>query len=465
MDLNRLLSIAWKRRWILLTVIIVAGAASAAFALSRPKQYESTAVLALTPDLTRNQGPLAADNLNALMRTYAETAKASVTRTRAEAILGKSLPGPIDTAVAAGTGILRISVRAPDPDEAAAAANATAQAFQASIADNGLLKATVVTPPEPASSPVAPRPPLIIGSALVVGLICGLLLVLALESVRRRVSTASDVAEFTGAPVVGRLPRERSLTRTAGVTVWDLEGARALKEAYRAMRTNLEVLLDADHRCLQVTSPEEGEGKSMVVASLGVAFAQVGVQTVIVDADLRRPSQHRIFGLDNRAGLSSLLMSSQRLKLTQTHQERLWVMTSGPALTDPTELLHVRLRAIVDELRDLDALILIDTPPLLAVSDARLVAPAVDGVLMVIEAGKQKPPAFSSALEKLELVNGRLLGVILNGTEPDAAASHYGTGGEPSHGAATQRPLPADADGPLPSHRAPESQPGDNPIR
>jgi LPS O-antigen subunit length determinant protein (WzzB/FepE family) len=92
-DLTRLLSVAWKRRWVLLTVIVAAGIASALFALSRPKQYESTAVLALTPNLTSKAGVLAADNLAALMRTYAVTAKASVTRARAESLLGKRLPG------------------------------------------------------------------------------------------------------------------------------------------------------------------------------------------------------------------------------------------------------------------------------------------------------------------------------------------------------------------------------------
>jgi tyrosine-protein kinase len=462
-DLTRLLSIAWKRRWVLLTVIVVAGITSTAFALSRPKQYESTAVLALTPDLTSNAGVLSADNLDALMRTYAVTAKASVTRARAEALLGKPLPGPVATSVASGTGILRIGVRAPRPAEAAAAANAAAQAFRESIASNELLNASVITPAEPAASPIAPRPPLIIGSALVVGFFCGLLLVLALESVRRRVSTAADVAELTNVSVVGRLPRERSLARRSGVTAWDLDGAHPLKEEYRALRTTLEVMLGADLRCLQVTSSQHGEGTSIVTASLGIAFAQIGMQTVIVDANLRRPSQHRIFGLENDVGLSSMLTSSQRPKLTQTHQERLWVMTSGPPLSDPSELLHTRFRDVVDQLRDVDALILIDTPPLLPVSDARLIAAAVDGVLIVVEAGRQTPSALAGALAKLELVDARLLGVILNGTEPDAAATRYDTGGGVAP-AGAGRPLPPDPSGPLPSHGAPRS-PGDGSIR
>lgn len=463
MELSQLLSVAWKRRWVLLAVLVAAGVASTAFALSRPKQYESTAVLALTPSPQQGQGLLSADNLNALMRTYAETAKAAVTRDRAEKILGQSLPGPVATSVEAGTGILRIGVRARHPNEAAAAATAVELAFRESIADNHLLDATVVTPPEPATSAVAPRPPLIIGAALVVGLLCGLLLAFALENLRRRIVTAADVAEHTAAPVVGRLPRERALARRKTVTAWDIQGSHPLKEGYRAMRTNLEFLLGDELHCIQVTSPEEGQGKSVVVASLGIAFAQVGIQTVIVDADLRQPSQHLLFGLDNETGLSSALALGQELELTPSREQDLWVVTSGPIIADPTEMLHIRFRSVIDELRELDALILIDTPPILPVSDARLVASAVDGVLMVVEAGRQKPVRLQSALEKLALVNARLLGVVLNHSEEEALAGRYGAYGEPVVDLASRRTLLSDANGPLPARRAQEPRPGESP--
>ena len=195
-------------------------------------------------------------------------------------------------------------------EKRAAAATAIASVFRESLAGNRLLDATVVTPAEPASAPVEPRPLLIIGAALILSLLVGLLLVIAIENLRRRVSTAADVAELTPAPVVGRIAREPALTGRQDLTAWNVSDGHVLKESYRAMRTNLELMLGGDVRCIQVTSPEEGQGKSVVVASLAIAFAQVGRDTVVVDADLRRPAQSRIFGLDNRSGLSTALSGS-----------------------------------------------------------------------------------------------------------------------------------------------------------
>src|SRR2546423_3288971 len=122
MDLRDLAGLAWKRRWIVLAVFVSAVAVSSVLAFSMPKRYESTAVIALTPDVAKGQGFVASDNLSALLGTYAETAKSSLTLRRAEQLLGRPLPGDIDTSTQAGTGILRISARANTPDDAAAAA-------------------------------------------------------------------------------------------------------------------------------------------------------------------------------------------------------------------------------------------------------------------------------------------------------------------------------------------------------
>jgi capsular exopolysaccharide synthesis family protein len=431
MDVNEVLAIAWKRWWVVLVVLLAAGGASAAFASSQPKEYDSAAVLALTPDLTKGQGPLSADDTNVLMRTYAEMAKGAVVRKRAEEIYGHALPGRVDAAADAGTGILRIDVRAPKPTTAAAAATAVASAFTEAIADNKLLTAKVVTPPEAPSTPVAPRRTLIVGAALLVGLLCGLLLACALESLRRRIVTEADIAEHTSAPVVGWLPRERALASKKTRTAWDIVGEVPLKEGFRALRTNLEALLDDYHSCLAVTSSEGGEGSSLVVANLGIAFAQVGIETVIIDADLRRPCQHEIFGLTNETGLSTVLASSQKVELQQTRHSGLWVVTSGPALHDPTESLHMGFSSVIEELRH-DALVLVDTPPVHSASDARLIASKVDGVLLVVGAGRPSPAVFRSALAKLQLVGARVIGVVINRGEPDAEAGRSRGGDERS---------------------------------
>ena len=164
---------------------------------------------------------------------------------------------------------------------------------------------------------------------------------------------------------------------------------------------------------IEITSPEASQGKSTVVANLAVAFSRIGIETIVLDADLRRPRQHEIFGLDNSSGLSTMLALGRKAELKPAGQG-LWVITSGPVPPDPTEMLHIRLPSVIKALRRRKALILIDTPPVLPVSDARLVAPLADGVILVATAGTQKPASFQAALDRLALVDSRLMGIILN---------------------------------------------------
>jgi capsular exopolysaccharide synthesis family protein len=428
MEFKQVVLTAWKRRWVVLWVLIVCVGVAAAFASTRAPRYQSTATIALTPSAKAGLGLVSSDNLTAVLGTYAQTAKSTLILRRAEQILGRPLPATIDTATQAGTGILRISAVATDPAAAATAAGAVAQAFEESIRSNQVLVPTLVDPPSPSTTPMQPRPPLIIGVAVVLGLFAGLAAALALEQFRNRIETPADVAEHTHAPVIGRLPRVRALTRGDARLIWQMEGAIGLQEAYRGLRTNLELITHGDRQVLQITSPEAGQGKSTVVANLGVAFAQLGVQTIILDADLRRPRQHAIFGVDNTAGLSTMLALGRTDAMLQpTRYENLQILTSGPVPPDPTEMLHVRLGGVIDALRAQHALVLVDTPPLLPVSDARLVAPHVNGVVMVIGAGTQRPAALDAALERLHLVGTTLTGLILNksGQEADVPGGYY----------------------------------------
>lgn len=413
MELRDIVALVWKRRWVALGVLAMTLLASAPGILSRPTKYESTAVLALTPDVQQGQGLVASDSLSALLSTYAETAKSSVNLARAEAGLGHNLRADIDTSTDAGTGILRITARSTNPRDAAVAAEATTKAFGDSISGNKLVVATLVDPASPQFSPIQPRPPLLFGVAAVLGLFAGCLLALALEQFRRRIDTAADVARHTPAPVLGRLQRQRGLSRGRTALVWGEKGAVDLQESYRALRTNLEFLMDETTRVIEITSPEPEQGKSTVVANLAVAFANIGIPTIVLDADLRRPRQHEIFGLDNSIGLSTVLALGRKPELKPAGSG-LWVITSGPVPPDPTEMLHIRLPSVIKALRRRKALILIDTPPVLPVSDARLVAPLTDGVILLATAGTQRPASFQAALDRLALVDSKLLGVILN---------------------------------------------------
>lgn len=415
MELNRLIGIAWKRRWLIVLVVAVAVGLAAALAFTRPAEYEATATLALTPDVRQGQGFVASDSISALLSTYAAMAKAEVNVNRAERLLGRPLPGKVDTSTGAGSGILRVVGRAKDPQDAALTARTAAEAFARSISGNRLVLVTLVDPAEPPGSPVQPRPPLIIGTAALLGLLTGLLLAFAVERLRSRVDTSEDVAEITEAPILGRLPRHPTLQRGPARLIWDEERLIDQQEGFRALRTNVQFLLTESDRLIQVTSPEQSQGKSTIVANLGVALSQVGIETVIVDCDLRSPSQHLIFGLDNSEGLSTTMaLGDEEPLLKSTAYPKLWVLTSGPKPALPTEMLAIRAAALCEQLRAFNALVLIDTPPLLPVNDARLIAPHTDAVLLVVTAKRTKPSAVRAALVRLQLVGTRIVGVVLN---------------------------------------------------
>jgi len=416
MEVRDVFALAMKRRWTVVLVLHLTAGLGAAFAFTQPKRYESVATVALTPDTSGAETSFVpTDTLNALVSTYAQTARSRVNIQRAEQSHGGPLPGTVETETQEGAGILRIVGQDTTPQGAATTARVVAEAFLESIKDNGLLTASVVDPATPPTSPVQPRPPLIIAVSALLGLIAGLMLAYGLEYFRRRVETAEDIAEFTTAPVIGRLPRVRTLQRGHAGLIWDEPKMASLQEGFRALRTNIEFVTKRRHSVIQVTSPNAAQGKSTTVANLGMAFAQVGIDTLILAADLRRPYQDRIFEIDNRRGLSTLMaMPDADVQPVSAGVDGLWIMPSGPIPPNSTEMLHIRFERVLDELRERFPLVLVDSPPILPVSDARLIAPCTDGVVMVVAAGTQKPASLTSALEKLTLAGANLIGIVLN---------------------------------------------------
>jgi capsular exopolysaccharide synthesis family protein len=426
------LALVWKRRLVVLIVFVVAVAAASAYAFSQPKQYKATATIIFTPDPKQGQDFIPTDNLSALLATYAELAKSDRNKATARQILGRPLPGKIGTATVGGSGVLEISGTDTSPTGASDTARAAAQALMQNTANNGVLLSSLANPPVPPTSPEQPRPKLIISMAGVLGLIAGVLLALALESFRRRVETPAELSELSGLPVIGRLPRERALSRGSNWLVWSSAKMGAAQEAYRALRTNIELVTEDRTAVLQVTSSDPGQGKSTVIANLGVALGQLGIPTVIVDADLRAPRQHQIFGLPNAHGLSTaMVLTDSELSPQPTEWRNLSVLTSGPIPPDPTEMLHIRFRSILRELRSQEQFVLIDSPPILPVSDARLIAPHADGVLMVAAAGMTKMSSFTGALEKLRFAGATVIGIVMNfaqGDDEEMGGYGYGYG-------------------------------------
>jgi len=206
-------------------------------------------------------------------------------------------------------------------------------------------------------------------------------------------------------------------------------------EAFRTLRTNIQFKsLDSPVRTILVTSSTAGEGKSTVAANLAVSLAQTGAAVIVVDCDLRNPSLHEIFGVGNDRGLTSLMLAQDttaRDYLQRSEAGSLDVLTSGPLPPNPAELLgSKRMESVVRELRDLVDYVIFDTPPVLAVTDAAVLATKVDGSVLVLSAGKARRDAAKKAKRTLEELSARFLGVVMNNVKMDreTQAGYYGGG-------------------------------------
>jgi non-specific protein-tyrosine kinase len=203
-----------------------------------------------------------------------------------------------------------------------------------------------------------------------------------------------------------------------------------ISEAYRTLRTNLDFAsLDQALKTLVVTSAGVGEGKSTTLANLAAVSAQAGRKVVLVDADLRRPTLHRIFSLDNGVGLTTGMMDESALAsppLQETGVEGLSVLTSGPLPPNPAELVGSRrMEEVIAVLAEQFDQVFFDTPPVVAVTDAAVLATKVDGVLLVISAGKTRREYARTAVQRLEQINARLVGTVLTNVQMGAGFQGY----------------------------------------
>ena len=204
-----------------------------------------------------------------------------------------------------------------------------------------------------------------------------------------------------GSPITGREPRS------------------PVSEAFRSLRTNVQYAsVDQPLRTLLVTSATPTDGKSTISSNLAVVLAQGGMKVCVIDADLRRPKIHHIFGVQNQIGLSELFMQPVVHLISSMQKnpvENVSVISSGRLPPNPAELLaSKKMREILEVVLDQSDIVILDTPPVLSVTDAVVLSQAVDGVLLVVRPGSTKQTAFRQAVQQLNQVGANLLGVVIN---------------------------------------------------
>jgi non-specific protein-tyrosine kinase len=202
-----------------------------------------------------------------------------------------------------------------------------------------------------------------------------------------------------------------------------------VSEAYRTLRTSIQYYsLDRPVQTLLITSAGPDEGKSTTLANLAVTFAEAGRAVLAVDCDLRRPSLHQLFGLPNEQGLTTFVREECALSdvCQSTAVPLLRVLPSGPLPPNPAELLaSQRMDRVIAALRDTAEIVLFDAPPTIAVTDAAVLGSKMDGVLLVVSAGKTRREHAVRAKRQLEKVNAKVLGVVLNNVKIDGSFQTY----------------------------------------
>lgn len=320
--------------------------------------------------------------------------------------------------------------------------------FRQEGVESGLQPLKVVEPAVDPTRPVRPNRPLLLLVGAGVGLLLGLALAVLLDWLDDSISDPSDVERCLRAPVVGTIVELRPGQDGIGEIdrIASALPRSPVAEAFRAVRTSVEFLgtETAGGRVLLVSSCSPREGKTTVSVNLATVLAQDGKRTLLVDADMRRPRVHAVFGIANTTGLSNVIAGRAQLEdaVVATDQENLWVLPSGATPPNPAELLGRRATtALLERLaREFDRVV-IDTPPIGVVTDAAVLGRHASQVLLVVAAGRTRRRAAEHGETLLRSAGARPAGVVMNqvartsrffygGYYSKDAAAYYGSAGD-----------------------------------
>ncbi|MCG3120094.1 MAG: hypothetical protein ALAOOOJD_02699 [bacterium] len=311
----------------------------------------------------------------------------------------------------------------------------------------------IIDPARPPVEPVRPRKKLNLMLGFIVGLGLGVGLTFLFEYMDNTVRSIEDV-ERVGLTVLGSIPliKEEEAVKRLKVMPAGLSGKNGsldtpearrmvsrlithfapkspISEAYRTFRTNIQYTkLDRELKAFLVTSPGPGEGKSTSVANLAITMSQMGSKVLLIDSDLRRPVLHSIFNIDRRVGLSNVLVGRATIEeaAQTTEIENLFVMPCGTLPPNPSELLgSSAMKTTLEGMKQKFDIVLFDSPPIIAVTDAAVLSSLLDGVIIVIKSGQTDREAAFRAFTLMKNVKTRVLGALLNGVHIESMYGSY----------------------------------------
>jgi capsular exopolysaccharide synthesis family protein len=439
-DMHGWLRLARRRWWIVSLAMVLSGAMAFAYQDRQEVQYAASTTLLIissVPDTGNQYTTLqASERLADTYRLLIETSPV-LDRVVSELNLPYGayvLGDKISTTTLGETQLVEVTVTDSVPEQAALIANTLADQFQTYITDriDSRIGAQVeiAEPASIPSEPFAPRTKLWLTLGVFIGLVLGALVVTLLEFLDNTVKSHQDIEVLVGAPVLARVPKSTGRGGTEEVfALWQPRSIAA--EAIRLLRTNLEFAsATRPIGVLAVSSAGPQEGKSLVAANLAVVMAQAGLRTLLIDADLRKPSQHILFEVENRKGLTTLVMHPnsgwQETARAVAVPSRLSLISSGPIPPNPSDLLQSeRFSDLLASIRQEVDYVILDTPPILSVTDALVVASCSDALILVCRDGKTRIDALTQAAQAAMQGNIRVAGVVLNRVKDQRSAYLY----------------------------------------
>jgi capsular exopolysaccharide synthesis family protein len=284
--------------------------------------------------------------------------------------------------------------------------------------DSGTLDIQVVEAARAESKPSKPQKGATLSTALLFGLVLGTGLALGYDWLDQRISSPEEVSESLGIPILG-VVSEMTDTKTLperGQYV-HRETQSAVAEAYRTIRTAMHFSSTGYVKTFLVTSPSPGDGKTTTASNLAIAIAQAGNRTLLVDADMRRPTMHKLFEIGGEVGISSVIQGQSTLRdaIHSTSVPRLYVLPCGPIPSNPSEILSgTRFAQVMKALAEGFDRVVIDSPPVMSVTDARILAAQTDATVLVLRMNRSTVKGSRHAIESLVGTGAQVIGTIIN---------------------------------------------------
>lgn len=429
MDLRQFIRII-RRGWLLIVIstLLVTIAAAGLTLLQRPVYQATTTVFISTASSTVQDLSQGSTFAQQIVKSYADVTTTSYVLQPVIENLGlKTTPEKLAESISASapldTTLVNITVDDHSPQRAARIADAVSGSLILVVdklvpqtSARSSVKITRVQAAVVPSAPISPNIPLNLVLGLLIGLALGLGVAALRDTLDTRIRSAEDVEAVSPVPILGRVPLDSKVPERPLIV--DAPASNPWAESFRTLRTNLQYV-DFGHktRSLVVTSSIESEGKSTSIANLAITLAHAGEKVVVVEADLRRPKLMSYLQIDGAVGLTDVLIGRVTLEaaLQSWGAEGMAVLPAGHTPPNPSELVgSPAMSSVLEELSEHFTTILIDAPPLLAVTDAAVLTKLSNGAILVCALGRTKRPQLAAAVGALETAGARLLGVVLN---------------------------------------------------